>query len=177
MDAAKLCIPHYSPPRPAPLRTLYRLFGQVDVLITLVGKSDINLIDATLVTALRLRHPELYRSLPKWRRDLLGGTSNAKYKITAKDWQKRITDTTGLTSKTRYRRRTRGWVTLFPRMEHPVGMIAPGRREACRVSDSTTFIGTSRSHPPHRRRERRNRYASNLSTSSPTAPGRANPSF
>ncbi|MBM4567225.1 hypothetical protein GS441_17770 [Rhodococcus hoagii] len=139
MDAANYVfrtIPHRDQ---LTLRTLYRLFGQVDVLITLVGKSDINLIDATLVTALRLRHPELYRSLPKWRRDLLGGTSNAKYKITAKDWQKRITDTTGLTSEDEIQATYKGLVTLFPRMEHPVGMIAPGRREACRVSDSNYF--------------------------------------
>ncbi|NKU66796.1 hypothetical protein GS891_28255 [Rhodococcus hoagii] len=62
-----------------------------------------------------------------------------QYKITAKDWQKRITDTTGLTSEDEIQATYKGLVTLFPRMEHPVGMIAPGRREACRVSDSNYF--------------------------------------
>ncbi|MBM4721545.1 hypothetical protein GS449_26915 [Rhodococcus hoagii] len=162
MDAANYVfrtIPHRDQ---LTLRTLYRLFGQVDVLITLVGKSDINLIDATLVTALRLRHPELYRSLPKWRRDLLGGTSNAKYKITAKDWQKRITDTTGLTSETRYSD-VQGLVTLFPRMEHTRRHDRTRAPRGLPCQRQQLLSSVLRVPHPHRRRATKP-YASNLST-------------
>lgn len=122
------------------LRTIYRLFNQVDVLITLVGKSDINLVDATLLTALRLRHPDLYKSLPKWRRDLLGSPANTgNEKITAEDWKKRITDTTGRTSKDEIQVTYAGLAALFPKMEHPTNMRAPSRPEARRISDRHYF--------------------------------------
>lgn len=139
MDAANYVfrtIPHRDQ---LTLRAIYRLFGQVDVLITLVGRSDVNLIDATLVTALRLRHPELYRSLPKWRRDLLGAARTTSRGITVEDWQRRITETTGLTTEDEIQETYRGLVTLFPKMEHPSSMIPLGRRETRRINESEYF--------------------------------------
>ena len=140
MDAANYVfatIPHRDQ---LTLRTIYRLFSQVDVLITLVGKSDINLIDATLITALRLRHPDLYKSLPKWRRDLLDAPpASPRDKVTAEDWTKRIADATGLESEDELVATYKGLVALFPRMEHQASMMAPRRTETRRISDSHYF--------------------------------------
>ncbi|MBM4516396.1 hypothetical protein GS432_08010, partial [Rhodococcus hoagii] len=106
------------------LRTLYRLFGQVDVLITLVGKSDINLIDATLVLHSDCATPS-YTEPPKMATRLARRHLQRQIQDHRQDWQKRITDTTGLTSEDEIQATYKGLVTLFPRMEHPVGMIAP----------------------------------------------------
>lgn len=54
------------------LRTIYRLCSQVDVMLTMVGGANIDLIDAILVTFLRLEYPGIYLSLPFWRRELSG---------------------------------------------------------------------------------------------------------
>lgn len=54
------------------LRTIHRLAGQVDVMITLVGGSrEVDFADAAVLTFLRLRFPDLYSWLPLWRGDLI----------------------------------------------------------------------------------------------------------
>jgi predicted KAP-like P-loop ATPase len=54
-------------------RFIYRFASQIDTLITLVGKDELNFEDAALVTYLRMMHPEIYKRLPHWRTDLVGG--------------------------------------------------------------------------------------------------------
>lgn len=141
LDAAsyvRRMIPHHDK---LTLRSIYRLFNQVDVLITLVGKSEINLIDATLITALRLRHPDLYKNLPKWHHDLLGSSSNTK--ATVADWHTRIADTTGLKTDKNIDEGIdevyRCLVSLFPQMAHPPGMITSRWQRSCRISDRNYF--------------------------------------
>ncbi|TQF69215.1 hypothetical protein FK531_10720 [Rhodococcus spelaei] len=60
------------------LRTVYRLFAQVDMILALITEKgstarpcdEINLLDAILLTYLRLEHHELYRHLVTWKSDL-----------------------------------------------------------------------------------------------------------
>lgn len=85
------------------LRSVRRLFSQTDMMLTLIPDPDdpdsraaneINLIDAVLVTFLRLEHPQLYRSLRSWKIEL---TSNSDSQIRPLDqseviaiWRDRI---------------------------------------------------------------------------------------
>ncbi|USI93109.1 KAP family P-loop NTPase fold protein [Rhodococcus pyridinivorans] len=119
------------------LRSIYRLFNQADVLITLVGPSEIHLIDATLITALRLRHPDLYHNLPRWQHDLLSSSTSAK--ATEQDWRTRITETTGLKSDKDVDEVYQCLVALFPKMEHPPTLMAPRHPRSCRISDRNYF--------------------------------------
>lgn len=61
------------------LRTVHRLFAQADMMLSLVGKrgaqashpsDEIDLLDAVLLTYLRLEYPQLYRSLRSWKSEL-----------------------------------------------------------------------------------------------------------
>lgn len=54
------------------LRSIRRLASQVDVLFTLVGRTELNFVDAVLVTYLRLHYRQLYDRLPQWRHELAG---------------------------------------------------------------------------------------------------------
>ncbi len=145
MDAANYVfrtIPHRDQ---LTLRTLYRLFVR-STSDHLVGKVGYNLIDATLVTASDAPPRAIQTSQngdatcsaapPTPIQDHRQGLAEADYRYNWSDIRDEIQAT------------YKGLVTLFPRMEQPVGMIAPGRREACRVSDSNYFIGTSRSASP-----------------------------
>ncbi|MCD7053097.1 KAP family NTPase [Rhodococcus sp. BH2-1] len=60
------------------LRVIHRLFAQVDIMLALITEKnstakpseEINLLDAILVTYLRLEYQTLYRQLPNWKSDL-----------------------------------------------------------------------------------------------------------
>lgn len=60
------------------LRTVYRLFAQVDMMLALLKEKgspsrpcdEIDLLDAILLTYLRLEHHDLYRHLGTWKADL-----------------------------------------------------------------------------------------------------------
>ncbi|WP_019748573.1 P-loop NTPase fold protein [Rhodococcus erythropolis] len=60
------------------LRTVHRLFAQVDMLLALITEKgstaqscdEIDLLDAILVTYVRLEHHDLYRQLVTWKSDL-----------------------------------------------------------------------------------------------------------
>lgn len=60
------------------LRTIYRLFAQVDMMLVLITQEDLNarpcdeidLLDAILLTYLRLEHNDLYGNLPPMKSDL-----------------------------------------------------------------------------------------------------------
>ncbi len=64
------------------LRTVHRLFAQVDMVLSLVtdkssegscATDEIDVVDTVLITYLRLEYPQLYRSLRSWKRDLTQG--------------------------------------------------------------------------------------------------------
>lgn len=67
------------------LRTVYRLFAQVDMMLTLITEKgspsrpcdEIDLLDAILLTYVRLEHHDLYRHLATWKNGLTfhNGTS------------------------------------------------------------------------------------------------------
>lgn len=60
------------------LRTVYRLFAQVDMMLALITEKgspsrpsdEIDLLDAILLTYIRLEHHDLYRHLGTWKTDL-----------------------------------------------------------------------------------------------------------
>ncbi|MFL0179011.1 P-loop NTPase fold protein [Mycobacterium sp. SMC-15] len=61
-----------SDPRQLTLRAIYRYASQVDILLTLVGSSEIDFEDAALITFLRLRYQSVYDEVPQWRSELTG---------------------------------------------------------------------------------------------------------
>ncbi|KLL95330.1 hypothetical protein NJ76_27765 [Rhodococcus sp. IITR03] len=57
---------------------VYRLFAQTDMMLALISEDDpkltkheVDLLDAIYLTYLRLRYPDLYRSLPGWKAHLI----------------------------------------------------------------------------------------------------------
>lgn len=54
------------------LRAIYRWCAQVDVLMALLGPGHLDLLDAALVTYLRLHYEQIYDRLPTWRSELVG---------------------------------------------------------------------------------------------------------
>ncbi|MRH93428.1 hypothetical protein GFY24_39500 [Nocardia sp. SYP-A9097] len=114
------------------LRSLKRLCSQVDVLLTLVGSREIDLLDAFVLTYLRLEHRALYAMLPHWRSELtrspqtaarLGGVSS--------DWYQRIEDVTGFAVGDREARTIyRLLATVFPALPIGPDTVMPPRARA-----------------------------------------------
>ncbi|MFD6677638.1 P-loop NTPase fold protein [Rhodococcus zopfii] len=121
------------------LRTIYRLFHQVDVLLTLVGSTDLDLVDATLLTILRIHHPDLYRQLPQLRRELLGSQARGK-PIAAQEWKKTIAKHTQVRPNDPLTTDLyRLLMALFPKIERHPEVVAPARSGSCRISDDHYF--------------------------------------
>lgn len=72
------------------LRSIYRLCSQVDIMLALVGNNELDLVDAVLLTALRLEYPELYKHLPLWRRELTTTTRAEKDALT--EWRSKVSE-------------------------------------------------------------------------------------
>ena len=123
------------------LRTIYRLFHQVDVLLTLVGSTDLDLVDATLLTILRIRHPDLYRQLPRLRRELLGNPTHTGAKqLTTSEWEKRIAKHAKIKpDDPRTTDLYRLLMALFPKIQRHPDVVAPRRSGSCRISDDDYF--------------------------------------
>jgi hypothetical protein len=81
------------------IRFIYRFAGQVDTVLTLVGKDDLNFVDASLITYLRMRYHTIYEKLPRWRSDLVSlppvGTARGTTELTQEAWRERINDALG----------------------------------------------------------------------------------
>lgn len=116
------------------LRTIYRLFAQVDMMLALIAKKDsttkpsgeIDLIDAILITYLRLGYPDLYRHLPSWKSDLTRQSNGSAqgdddaHEQRMRERIEKIVDPTGTsTDETRHVRAV--LQTLFPNALRPVG--------------------------------------------------------
>ncbi|RYE37972.1 MAG: hypothetical protein EOP24_48030, partial [Hyphomicrobiales bacterium] len=54
------------------LRAMYRWCSQLDVMLTLAGDNELDLIDAALITYLRLHYRKVYDFLPRWKKTLVG---------------------------------------------------------------------------------------------------------
>jgi hypothetical protein len=72
------------------LRSIYRWSNQLDILLTLVGTQELDLVDAALITYLRLWHNEVYLKLPAWRNDLIDGPAGRRAELTKEDWSARL---------------------------------------------------------------------------------------
>ncbi|MBB1032851.1 hypothetical protein G6031_00370 [Dietzia sp. CQ4] len=77
------------------LRAIYRWCSQVDVLMALVGRGHLELLDAALITYLRLRYEPIYDRLPSWRSELVGephmsSTTMATQQDRIKQWMDRF---------------------------------------------------------------------------------------
>lgn len=108
------------------LRRIYRLCNQVDVMLSLIGGKEIDLTDATIITYLRLHHPDLYRKLPRWHSTLtrthIYFSSNTK-EPTAEEWLVRIADVVHLKADAPLVRELyRVLRGLFPALPHLTGL-------------------------------------------------------
>lgn len=137
-DYVDLMLPHRDA---VTLRTIYRLFHQVDVLLTLVGSADLDLVDATLLTILRIHHPDLYHQLPRLRRELLGNPTHTGAKqLTTSEWQKTIAKHTKIEpDDPRTTDLYRLVTALFPKIQRHPEVVAPRRSGSCRISDDNYF--------------------------------------
>lgn len=83
------------------LRTVHRLITQVDMLFALIvdtsdktsrASTEINLVDAVLLTYLRLEYPQLYRSLRNWKGELTRTRQRSHEEDVAatEEWRERI---------------------------------------------------------------------------------------
>lgn len=144
MDAAEVVFEVYPHRERLTLRGIYRLCNQVDVMLALIGSGEIDLVDATLLTALRLHHPDLHDRLPRWRRELLNRSGYNMIghgkTITAEQWRQRIADAAGQqVSDDDVTEIYRILVALFPEMTRPPGMYAPSHSRSCRIHASDYF--------------------------------------
>lgn len=103
------------------LRTIYRWCAQVDMLLTLLGPGHIDLLDAALITYLRLHHEQVYDRLPGWRAKLVGSSSDhivlpGSQRETAEDWMTRIQNETTDIKESDLTEAYRILVYLFPRL-------------------------------------------------------------
>jgi KAP family P-loop domain len=79
-------------------RFIYRFASQVDMLLALVGKEEVNFKDAALITYLRMRQDALYKQLPRWRADLPGEPRTLTGPRTEPDqaeWRRRLSEVLG----------------------------------------------------------------------------------
>ncbi len=109
------------------LRRIYRLCNQVDVMLSLIGGEEIDLTDATVITYLRLHHPDLYRRLPRWRSALTRTShiyfSSSTKEPTAEEWLVRIADVVHLEADAPLVRELyRVLRGLFPALPHLTGL-------------------------------------------------------
>jgi hypothetical protein len=78
------------------LRAIYRWCAQIEVLLALLGPEHLDLLDAALITYLRLHHEKLYERLPTWRSKLVGDAPTAIFMASGRkrdsveDWHTRL---------------------------------------------------------------------------------------
>lgn len=126
------------------LRRIKRLASQVEVLCALVGASDLNFIDAILVTYIRLWYPALYEHLPGWRSDLVKDIHVQSFSANEdKNWPNLIVEALGIKVGTsRGDAELEGLLrlmsTLFPGALQKGGMRQDD--EQCRI-DSRDYFG------------------------------------
>lgn len=129
------------------LRRINRLASQVEVLFMLVGQSDLNFIDAVLVTFIRLWYPSLYDQLPRWQSKLVKGVRLSSFSATGNSargasWPNLIADALSIPSDQRADNPDLDAVTallstLFPGAVQKGGMRQDG--EICRI-DTTEYF-------------------------------------
>ncbi|WP_010539520.1 KAP family P-loop NTPase fold protein, partial [Dietzia alimentaria] len=105
------------------LRAIYRWCAQVDVLMALLGRGHLDLLDAALVTYLRLHHERIYDRLPAWRSKLVGEPpqylmSSNNGRDTAEDWLTRLRKEAPGMSEPELADVYQILVYLFPKLPH-----------------------------------------------------------
>ena len=103
------------------LRAIYRWCTQVDVMLALLGPRHLDLLDAALITYLRLHHEHIYDRLPGWRYELVGDALNhvvfpATKRDTAENWLARLRDDDSTTDERELTDVYKILVYLFPRL-------------------------------------------------------------
>jgi predicted KAP-like P-loop ATPase len=118
-------------------RFVYRFASQLDTLLSLVGKTELDFVDAALITYLRMKYQPVYKSLPRWRSDLVGTAHPEGHsEIGRDDWLKRIGDCLEPNS-TRTASIVRFLGRMFPRLAQPnASKLAPRERP---ISDPDYF--------------------------------------
>ncbi|WP_071936622.1 KAP family P-loop NTPase fold protein [Rhodococcus sp. 2G] len=105
------------------LRAIYRWCAQVDVLMALLGPGHLDLLDAALITYLRLHHEQIYDRLPTWRSKLVGDAPRAivlsdSPRDTAEDWLTRLRNEAPGMSEPELTDVYKILVYLFPKLPH-----------------------------------------------------------
>ncbi len=125
------------------LRSIYRLCNQVDIMLSLVGGTELDLFDATLMTFIRLEYPPLYTMLPRWRKELVGSspTWDQKPKLTATQRQEQVAELVDLAPESLEAELLYAvLVSLFPHtLPRPTGFYVRTRDTRCQVRDTTYF--------------------------------------
>ncbi|EON34198.1 hypothetical protein GTC6_04440 [Gordonia terrae C-6] len=116
------------------LRRIYRLCNQIDVMLSLIDVREIDLVDAAILTDVRLNHPDLYNRLPAWQADL----QQAEYglstdtRVQPETWTTRFAEFSQVNRDSPEMKEIyRSIATMFPNMTRPA-RTAPIQRDAAR---------------------------------------------
>lgn len=106
------------------LRAIYRWCSQLDVALTLAGDNELDLIDATLITYLRLSYRKVYDILPRWKKDIVGEQDHvylsAHPRETEEDWKAKLTGPPVKLTDSEVIGVYRLLAYLFPKLPHPM---------------------------------------------------------
>ncbi len=112
-------------------------------MLSLVGGTELDLFDATLITFIRLEYPPLYTMLPRWRKELVGSAPSwdQKPKLTATQRQEQVAELVDLTPESLEAQLLYAMlVSLFPHtLPRPTGFYVRTRDARCQVRDTTYF--------------------------------------
>ncbi|MGV9411020.1 KAP family P-loop NTPase fold protein [Nocardia sp. NPDC003693] len=130
------------------LRSVYRLCNQVDILLSLIGGTNVDFVDAVLVTFIRLEFPDVYSALPRWRKDLVGasypthwlGGSTPSDDDRRKSWQEVIAKAMGLISDaSEVESVYRILCAMFYEIPSPKSFYVASREPICGIRNDTHF--------------------------------------
>ncbi|UGT43062.1 KAP family NTPase [Nocardia yamanashiensis] len=129
------------PTRRLTLRATNRLCNQLDMMLALVGAYEVDLLDAILMTWLRLEYRDLYAALPQWRRELTRAPELIRHDPNdVPKWIQRIADVVEASADaTEIESVHRILMTLFPNLPQLTGFYSETRNAPRRVRDSTYF--------------------------------------